>query len=285
MNTIYFNLQEKGGTGKSMLTYLQALKNQFNEKVAFVDLDQSTQTSTHQLLFLNSKEEKRIYYIRELSKRKEELKYLTCENIPDVSAIKFNKTTIKQIEKSLALDDMTDRLFQADINDALKRIDRERFFQLCESFSKVNFEEVYIDLGAPESEQFPKLFTMDFTPEEFKDFEKNLDTKFVFNCVIAGGAMYQSCMSFLDKLYQHTGKLFEIRVYGNLHFFFNEEEQLDHLRHYCKANDLVLIEFGNFNIQQSSGQNIIENIKAGKGISSIHSFATKTVLKRTLAVL
>ena len=285
MNKIYFNLQQKGGAGKSMLTYLLGLKHQFNQQVAFVDLDQSTQTSTHQLLFLNSEEENRNHYARELNRLKEELKFLSLEITQNSAAIKLTKDSIKKLIKIIAEEPKIDRLFQADINDTLKRIDREKFFMLCESFSKMNFEEIYIDLGAAESEQFPKLLTMDFTPEEFSDFEKGLDTKFVFNCVIAGGAMYQSCMSYLDKLYRHIGKLFDIRVYGNLHFFFNEDEQLNHLRQYCTVNNLLLTEFGNFNIQQSSGQNIIENIKAGRGLASIHSFATKTVLKRTLNVL
>ena len=39
MKTIFLNIQSKGGAGKSMLTYLQALKHQGNEHVAFVDLD------------------------------------------------------------------------------------------------------------------------------------------------------------------------------------------------------------------------------------------------------
>jgi len=51
MKSFYFNIQSKGGSGKSMLTYLQALKHEKNEKAAFVDLDSSTQTSTRQLHF------------------------------------------------------------------------------------------------------------------------------------------------------------------------------------------------------------------------------------------
>src|SRR3954464_5320818 len=55
MKTFYFNIQAKGGAGKSMLTYLQALKNEENESTLFVDLDNSTKTSIKQLKFLKDK--------------------------------------------------------------------------------------------------------------------------------------------------------------------------------------------------------------------------------------
>src|SRR4028119_1805946 len=55
MKTYYFNIQAKGGAGKSMLTYLQALKNEENASTLFVDLDNSTKTSLKQLKFLKEK--------------------------------------------------------------------------------------------------------------------------------------------------------------------------------------------------------------------------------------
>jgi cellulose biosynthesis protein BcsQ len=55
MKTVYLNVQAKGGAGKSMLTYLQALKQEANNKAAFVDLDSSTKTSSAQLKFLRGK--------------------------------------------------------------------------------------------------------------------------------------------------------------------------------------------------------------------------------------
>ena len=63
MKTFYFNIQSKGGAGKSMLTYLQALKHEKNEKAAFVDLDSSTQTSTRQLHFLTQQEANRLFSV------------------------------------------------------------------------------------------------------------------------------------------------------------------------------------------------------------------------------
>src|SRR4051794_34086751 len=110
MKTFYFNIQAKGGAGKSMLTYLQALKNEDNEAALFVDLDNSTKTSIKQLKFLKDKQ----------------------------------------------------RLVETDIIDAFRRIEREKLFQVLENLSQMEFEEYFLDFGAPESEQLPNLFSLDF---------------------------------------------------------------------------------------------------------------------------
>src|SRR3954467_6296999 len=117
MKTFYFNIQAKGGAGKSMLTYLQALKNEDNENALFVDLDNSTKTSLKQLKFLKEKR----------------------------------------------------RLVETDITDAVKRIEREKLFQVLEGLRGMDFNEYYLDFGAPESEQLPSLFTLDFSADEFKE--------------------------------------------------------------------------------------------------------------------
>ena len=284
MATIFLNLQAKGGAGKSMLTYLQALKNQANTNTAFVDLDNSTRTSFHQLKFLDE-ETKELTALRKKIddlKREKEM----AEQEPDSEFIvKALRTKIGNLEYQVSKDAGTARLYQLDINDSLKRIDREKFFSIVEALSKMNFEEVYIDFGAPESEQFPHLFLNDFTPEEFKEFENSIGTNIIFNCVVAGGAAYQACFEYLDNLVKKMSRFFQIRVYANQFFFFNETVQLDFLRKYCKDNNLQLIEFGAFNTQQNSGQAIIENIKAGKGLADITGFAAKTILKRNLALL
>lgn len=56
MKHIYFNVQSKGGAGKSMLTYLQALKHETDSTAAFIDLDSATGTSLQQLKFIGVRE-------------------------------------------------------------------------------------------------------------------------------------------------------------------------------------------------------------------------------------
>jgi hypothetical protein len=87
-----------------------------------------------------------------------------------------------------------ERLITADIINAFKRIEIKTLFNVIEQLSETSFEEFYLDFGAPESEQLPNLFSMDFTAEEFKEFEASVKEKFVFNIVISGGPAYRSCM-------------------------------------------------------------------------------------------
>jgi hypothetical protein len=54
MKKIHYILNAKGGVGKSVLCYLLAIKNYENKKTVFIDTDNSTQTSTKQLKFLES---------------------------------------------------------------------------------------------------------------------------------------------------------------------------------------------------------------------------------------
>ena len=55
MKQFQFNVQAKGGSGKSMLTYLLALKYETDQRVYFIDLDSSVRTSLQQLKFLHGK--------------------------------------------------------------------------------------------------------------------------------------------------------------------------------------------------------------------------------------
>src|ERR1017187_1902213 len=238
MKTFYYNIQSKGGAGKSMLTYLQALKHEQNEKVAFVDLDSSTQTSTRQLHFLASQE--------------------------------------------------ANRLFSVDIFDRLKKIEREKLYDVLQVFNNQPFEEIYIDFGAPESEQLPSLFSLDFTIEEFKEFEKELGATFVFNVIMNGGTSYTSTFHYLKNLVGVVKGQFEIVMYLNELTFQNYTHLADELELFAKkAKGLVskIVRFGDIHIDRNSGQIITENIRNGMGFDSYKSYAAKTIIKREIAKL
>jgi len=233
MKTFYFNIQSKGGAGKSMLTYLQALKHERNEKVAFVDLDSSTQTSTRQLHFLARQE--------------------------------------------------TNRLFSVDIFDHLKKIEREKLYDILEAFNSQPFDEIFYDFGAPESEQLPSLFSLDFTIEEFKEFEKELKAKFVFNVIMSGGTSYTSTFHYLKNLVSIVKGKFEIVMYLNELTFLNYQLLIEELEEFSKKAKIKMALFGDIHIDRNSGQIITENIRNGMGFSSYKSFAAKTIIKREIA--
>ena len=238
MKTMYLNIQSKGGAGKSMLTYLQGLKHQENDQVAFVDLDSSTQTSFKQLKFICDKNQ--------------------------------------------------DRVLRIDIFDNFKKIEREKLFQIFEALNAFNYKEFFIDFGAPESEQLPGLFSIDFSIDEFKQFEKELNVKIVFNVVVAGGTAYTSSFLYLRRIADLVNGKFDVFAYINELTFVNYPVLIDEVKQWVKSTNSLVKEvkfFGAINVDRSSGQQITENIKEGRGISDYTSFASRTIIKREIAKL
>lgn len=234
MKTFYFNVQAKGGAGKSMLTYLQALKNECRETTVFVDMDNSTKTSVRQLNFLSEK----------------------------------------------------DRLLEIDIIDNIQRIEREKLFQCLEELVCYDFDEYYLDFGAPESEQLPKLFTLDFSAEEFKEFELSIDSHFVFNVVVAGGPAYISCMDYLSKIAEPLEGKFEVLLFINEFTFQTHPALIDEAKNFASLNNKLIKEartFGNIAAERSSGQHILEFVRGGKGLNEYKNFAARTIIRKELS--
>jgi hypothetical protein len=234
MKTYYFNIQSKGGAGKSMLTYLQALRYEGDENSLFVDLDSSTKTSVRQLRFIGLKK----------------------------------------------------RVVEVDIFDRLRKIEREKLFQVLESVNRTPHERVFVDFGAPESEQLPSLFSIDFTVEEFKAFEQELNARFVFNVVVAGGTAYRSCFEYLKRIAGMLDGRFELYAYLNEFTFQHYEPLIEEVRQFAKVSDGRIKDvrlFGNIQLDRSSGQHITDNVKEGRGLADYGSFAARTIIRREIA--
>ncbi|MEP7277416.1 MAG: hypothetical protein ABI813_02125 [Bacteroidota bacterium] len=90
MKQFQFNIQAKGGSGKSMLTYLQALKHQENKRSYFVDLDSSVKTSLQQLKFLQGKTPPRFALMNLLDARDKLDRQLLFENLLELSKKDFD---------------------------------------------------------------------------------------------------------------------------------------------------------------------------------------------------
>ena len=155
-----------------------------------------------------------------------------------------------------------------------------------QAFNSQPFEEIYIDFGAPESEQLPSLFSLDFTIEEFKEFEKELKAKFVFNVILCGGTSYASTFEYLKKLTEIVKGKFEIVMYLNELTFLNYNLLIDELNEFAKkANGCIskVVRFGDIHVDRNSGQIITENIRKGMGFSSYNSFAARAIIKREIS--
>jgi len=85
MKKFHFNIQAKGGSGKSMLTYLLALKNEENTKAYFIDLDSSVKTSVQQLKFLQGKTPPRFAAMNLLDNREKIDRQLLFDNLLELS--------------------------------------------------------------------------------------------------------------------------------------------------------------------------------------------------------
>ena len=235
MKKFYFNVQSKGGAGKSMLTYLQALKFENSNETAFIDLDSSTKTSSRQLSFLN---------------------------------------------------DTATRLFEVDILDQHKKIEREKLFSVLEKAGSTGFENIIIDFGAAESEQFVRLLSLDFTMKDFVEFAQFLEADFVFNVVIAGGPSYLACFNYLKELVTILDGKMPVFIYANEFTFKNQSNLIDELIEFSKRSEGVIeavFPFGNFFPERVSGVQIMENIKAGRGNNGFNSFVTKVIVRNELA--
>ena len=235
MKTIHFNIQSKGGAGKSMLTYFLAVKHEDDPRSCFVDLDSSTKTSTRQLRFLHEQ----------------------------------------------------NRLFEIDIYDNLKKIEREKLFEVLDILSRTDFDEIFIDFGAPESEQLPALFDFDFTVDEFKEFETSIGAKFVFNIIMAGGPSYLACFDYLKKMVSLAGDHFETCCYVNEQTFSGHQELMGEIELFSQIDsvNLKIKRFGNIQTERSSGQAIIAYIAQGKGLRDFETFTSRIIMKREVARL
>jgi hypothetical protein len=173
-----------------------------------------------------------------------------------------------------------------DIFDQLKKIEREKLVDVFEALKATDFENIYVDFGAAESEQFPKLFNIDFTLDEFKGFENEMEMQFVFNVVLAGGTSYQSSFTYLKRIAESLKGKFEVYAYVNEFTFRNYAPLIDEVRTFVK-NTRGLIKgvkpFGDIYVDRNSGLAITENIKEGRGMADYYSFTSRTVIKREMA--
>jgi hypothetical protein len=234
MKKYYFNIQSKGGVGKSILTYLQALKFEGNEKVAFIDLDSSSHTSSKQLEFLAHK----------------------------------------------------GRVFEIELLDGIKRIDREQLFKVLEALNQTEFEEIFIDFGSAESDQLLKLLTLDFSIGEFKEFEALLDATFTFNIIIAGGTSFASSFHYMKKISEAISGKFPVDLFLNEFTFKNSQDlitEIQALAKNSKGQIKSVTLFGNIFPDRASGIELMANIKEGKGLEAYKSFAARILMKKEVA--
>ena len=237
MQQFQFNIQAKGGAGKSMLTYLQALKQQGNDRAYFVDFDSSVKSSCQQLRFLQGRNPSRF------------------------------------AEMSLL--------------DTREKLDRQLLFENLFQLSQKDYDSFYLDFGAPESDQLPSLFSKDYTIGEFKAVQDELNAKFTFNIVIAGGSAYAPCTQYLQKIVLLNRGVFETNIYINESTFTGTPQLIEELTTFGSVaeNHINAIRFfGDFDSTTAPHRSILQKISEGKGMEA-YEFIEKIKMQKELSKL
>jgi hypothetical protein len=235
MKQMHINVQAKGGAGKSMLTYLQALKHEEDPRTYFVDFDSSVMTSKQQLQFLQKRKPPRFAVLNLLDNR--------------------------------------------------NKIDRQLLFGNLQELSKKDFDTFYLDLGAPESDQLPSLFSTDYTIDEFCEIGEMLDCTFIFNVVVAGGGAYQACTSYLSKVANLVDGRFPVIMQINEGTFTSHPYLIGELERFAGENGNNISGvgyFGDFDANTAPHSNILKIISQGLGMEA-YQFVERIKIKRELA--
>ena len=235
MQQFQFNIQAKGGAGKSMLTYLQALKQQGNDRAYFVDFDSSVKSSCQQLKFLQSR--------------------------------------------------TPSRFAMMSLLDGREKLDRQLLFENLYELSQKDYDCFYLDFGAPESDQLPSLFSRDYTIEEFKEVQDELNAQFIFNVVIAGGSAYEPCTHYLQKIALLNRGVFETNIYINESTFAGTPQLIKELTVFGASGENCINAirlYGDFDITTAPHRSILQKISEGKGIEA-YEFIEKIKMQKELS--
>jgi len=76
-------------------------------------------------------------------------------------------------------------------------IQRDNLFVYLDKLSRSRYQEVYIDLGAPESEQLPALIEFDDVQLPLREFADDMDIE--FHIVIGGAGAYNASVMVLPE--------------------------------------------------------------------------------------
>lgn len=235
MQQFQFNIQAKGGAGKSMLTYLQALKQQGNDRAYFVDFDSSVKSSCQQLKFLQGR--------------------------------------------------TPSRFAMMSLLDSREKLDRQLLFENLYELSRKDYDCFYLDFGAPESDQLPSLFSKDYTIEEFKEVQDELNAQFIFNIVIAGGSAYEPCTHYLQKITLLNKGFFKVNLYINESTFAGTPQLIKELTVFGASGENYINAirlYGDFDITTAPHRSILQKISEGKGIEA-YQFVEKIKMQKELS--
>ena len=153
-----------------------------------------------------------------------------------------------------------DRFEAFSLLDNRERLMRDLFIGYVESLLGSPFEKVFMDFGAPESEQLPALITRDIDLKEWCD---ELGIEAVFHIIIGGGGAYLASIQFLEKMRAALNSKFQMVIWQNLFGFAQFPALSRELEENCSALGLDLRRFGDFEPASLLGGQILDGIRNG----------------------
>ncbi|MEO6685517.1 MAG: hypothetical protein ABIN24_06110 [Dyadobacter sp.] len=157
---------------------------------------------------------------------------------------------------------------------------RDNLISYLEALAKTDFDHIYFDLGAPESEQLPALMQFDLPLDSFAYL---LDFKIIFHVVIGGGGAYNASVDYLIKMEEVTGKKFLINVWQSMATFRKFPHLAQELHENCLNAGLNCYGFGDFEPESYLGSQILAGVRQGIGIDEFTT-GPKLRLQRELEI-
>lgn len=140
---------------------------------------------------------------------------------------------------------------------------RDIFVGYLESLTESGFTEIFMDFGAPESDQFPALLSRDL---DFKEWCDELEFDATFHIIMAAGTDYQPCVEYLQKIIAAVKGELRIIVWENLNSFQQFPALSAELARNCKLLQLELRKFGDFDGSSLLGKQILDGMRSGFGL-------------------
>lgn len=118
------------------------------------------------------------------------------ENSIFIDLDKSTRTSYNRLGKVIS----DDRVLELSILDDFARLDREAFINIMDKISNADFETFFMDLGAPESDEFLTFLKNDCPPSEFKEIAEELGLDVTILVPIAGGDALDTTVTYYKQL-------------------------------------------------------------------------------------
>lgn len=173
------------------------------------------------------------------------------------------------------------------MKDGKGKLDRHLIFNHLLELSQKPFTDFFMDFGSGESDAFASLLEKDFTIQEFKQIESELNCTISLFVVIGGGGAYKSSTDYLKKLVGLVDGQLPIIIYINEFSFLNHPHLIDEVKNFAetKKNKITSVKtFGDFSPTTSTDKAILGNIEQGLGMEGF-KFVQKIKILKELAKL